>query len=214
MSVFKDRRVLSKQLTEAINEIRKLQEQNRSLLKQLYTDDLTGIGNRRAFDEKFPILVDTAHRSNEPLALLVADVDGLKRTNDALGHLKGDALLRAVAKALEQASRNTDFVGRFGGDEYYAVLPGFCPLPGQDQDELFNQTIERYRACFNHFIGKLDFPKKLSLDVSFGLTLLQAGEAADNFYNRTDKICQANKNRVYENLKKQGVEFEDKRRTS
>lgn len=207
----RDRRDLAKQLLQAISQIQELKTENKILLAKLHTDEFTDVANRRVFEEWLPVLVATAHKSNEPLGLLIADVDGLKRTNDSMGHDQGDVLLKAVAQALKKASRESDIPGRFGGDEFFVLLPGFYPLPGQDRDELVAKTIERYRNCFNEYIRELNLPKELGVNVSFGLALLQNGETADEFYRRADQIYQANKKMAYYNLRKKGVDLRDER---
>jgi diguanylate cyclase (GGDEF)-like protein len=84
-----------------------------------YFDSLTGLPNRRAFNEEFQALIDA--RPLEPFALILVDLDGFKKVNDSLGHLAGDALLVGAAVRLRQAIREQDFVARLGGDEF-AIL--------------------------------------------------------------------------------------------
>src|SRR5690606_34046820 len=88
--------------------------------EQLYTmtrhDGLTGVHNRRSFDEKIEDEVARAHRYGRPLALLLFDIDHFKRCNDTFGHRTGDYVLREVAQlVLRQASGKHDFVARYGG---------------------------------------------------------------------------------------------------
>ena len=87
-------------------------------------DVLTGLGNRRAFDEALTIEIALAARDAAPLSVGLVDVDNLKRVNDSLGHLEGDRSLVEVARAIERALRTTDRCFRWGGDEFVVVLPG------------------------------------------------------------------------------------------
>ncbi|MDX6549579.1 MAG: hypothetical protein QOJ31_263, partial [Gaiellales bacterium] len=80
--------------------------------------------NRRSFDDRLLEACGRAGRNGQPLALLVLDVDGLKRINDAGGHLAGDAALRLAASALRRSVREGDVACRLGGDEFAVILPG------------------------------------------------------------------------------------------
>jgi diguanylate cyclase (GGDEF)-like protein len=87
-------------------------------------DGLTGIHNRRHFDECFAAEVERARRTGKPLSLLMADVDRFKLYNDTLGHQQGDACLIQIAQTLAlQARRAGDVVARYGGEEFVIVLP-------------------------------------------------------------------------------------------
>lgn len=211
MSTDNPRRDLAHGLEQLITRLKNLEAENAELRSQLYTDELTGIANRRLFEEKLDELVELAHSSKEPLALLIADVDGLKRTNDALGHSKGDELLQTVAHALESAARSSDLVGRFGGDEFYVLLPGFSPLDGQSLEDLRQHTIDRYQQTLAANINNLELPSELHVSVSFGVATLNSGEAAAEFHQRVDQIAQAAKKSRYENLRSSGTTFSDER---
>ena len=86
-------------------------------------DSLTGIANRRAFDDRLNAAFAHAQRTHSPLAVVVLDVDNFKRRNDTYGHAAGDACLRALAAQLAAHSRNSDTVARIGGEEFAMVLP-------------------------------------------------------------------------------------------
>ncbi len=94
----------------------------RQLAAAAHTDVLTGLANRRAFNEEVDRDIRRATRYGEPLALLVLDLTGFKRINDRFGHDAGDAALRDVAKALRSASRGGDRLYRWGGDEFAVLL--------------------------------------------------------------------------------------------
>ena len=86
-------------------------------------DPLTGLGNRRAFDETLTVEIARSDREGSPLAVGLLDVDNLKRINDRYGHLEGDRCLGEVARTLERAGRTNDRCFRWGGDEFVVVMP-------------------------------------------------------------------------------------------
>ncbi|MBI1907438.1 MAG: diguanylate cyclase [Rhodocyclales bacterium] len=103
---------------------RKLDEANRELTRLSAADGLTGIANRRCFDDTLRREWRRAVRANTPMALLVADVDHFKQFNDGYGHQLGDDCLKNVARVLESCLRRpTDLVARYGGEEFAVIMP-------------------------------------------------------------------------------------------
>jgi len=112
----------------AVRYARSLEEKVAERTRELETlsrhDALTGVLNRRAFDEALRLEITRAKRGAKPLVLLYVDIDDFKAVNDARGHQKGDEALRLLADVLTEASRESDIVARLGGDEFCVVLPG------------------------------------------------------------------------------------------
>lgn len=97
---------------------------NAKLEQMAYLDVLTGIPNRRAFDDALARACGDASRRNEPVALISVDVNKFKQVNDTFGHAAGDEVLRAVATGLTVHTRTADTAARVGGDEFIVILPG------------------------------------------------------------------------------------------
>jgi two-component system, cell cycle response regulator len=95
----------------------------KQLLELSQTDPLTSLRNRRAFDERLGESFAHAQRYERPLSLAIVDVDHFKSINDTFGHDAGDAVLRGVAKLIENGTRQTDFAARVGGEEFAILLP-------------------------------------------------------------------------------------------
>ncbi len=93
------------------------------LFEQARRDFLTGLANRRVFDERIPVLLDSAHRYGHPLTLLSMDLDHFKQLNDTHGHAEGDRALIRVANTLAAMVRTSDLLVRMGGDEFLLALP-------------------------------------------------------------------------------------------
>ena len=103
----------------------KLEIMSGELERMALVDALTRVGNRRAFDDVLPTAFEECKASRSPVSLIICDVDHFKPYNDTYGHQKGDTCLRRVASALQASMyRGTDFVARYGGDEFVVLLPG------------------------------------------------------------------------------------------
>jgi diguanylate cyclase (GGDEF)-like protein/PAS domain S-box-containing protein len=135
-------------------------------------DGLTGIANRRHFDERLENEWAGAGREGTTLSLLLIDVDHFKKFNDEYGHLAGDACLQAVAKILaEQARRPADVVARFGGEEFVLLLPNTDATGCQQIGGAVRQSLAQLGI-----VHALNFPSK-QLTVSIGGTTTSCGGA-------------------------------------
>ena len=100
-----------------------LVQRQEELLHRATTDPLTGVGNRAAFDARLTLELERAARDGSVAGLLMIDIDHFKRVNDTHGHLAGDRVLSATAKALDRCIRKVDYLARFGGEEFVIIAP-------------------------------------------------------------------------------------------
>ena len=113
-------------LRESAN-VDRLLDRNRVLAEAAEIDALTGLPNRRASAEALSAAAASARESGRPFAVAIVDVDRFKSVNDQYGHAAGDQVLCAIAGRLSDHARTVDFVGRWGGEEFIAVLPNAGP---------------------------------------------------------------------------------------
>ena len=113
---------LAAQMAEAYDEIRQ-QSSHLMTFTELRTDSLTGVSNRRAFDEALGMQFALMSRYDSRFALVMLDINHFKHVNDEHGHLEGDRVLQAVARLLDDAARETDIVVRYGGEEFAVITP-------------------------------------------------------------------------------------------
>jgi len=95
-----------------------------TVARESVTDELTGLSNRRRFDETMEMEVERSRRFGGQLGLVMVDIDDFKAVNDTHGHQLGDAVLREVARVVRESSREIDEPARYGGEELAVVLPG------------------------------------------------------------------------------------------
>ena len=87
------------------------------------TDSLTGLANHKCFKEELIRQIESCNKSNSPLSVCIFDVLNISQINREFGHAKGDEIIKTVAKKIKQNIRNTDFAGRYGGDEISIIMP-------------------------------------------------------------------------------------------
>ncbi len=119
-----ENRNLNLKIEEQVREIERL----RTLSD---TDPVTGIANRRRFEEELQRCIAEYHRLERGFCLVMIDIDHFKEINDRHGHVIGDRVLRTMAHGIRQQIRATDFVARLGGDEFALILPGIDAADAQ-----------------------------------------------------------------------------------
>ncbi len=139
-----------------------LTKANQQLSELASTDVLTGLLNRRAFMEEAQGKFKLANRYQRPLSFLMIDIDHFKRVNDTYGHHAGDLVLAALSNVMKGCLRETDILGRIGGEEFAIILPE----TGLDQTaELAERLLEKVRTT----TIEIEFGRKISLTTSIGV---------------------------------------------
>ncbi|MHB8660111.1 MAG: sensor domain-containing diguanylate cyclase, partial [Solirubrobacteraceae bacterium] len=160
-----------------------LRQRNSELRELAVSDPLTGLANRTLLFDRLDMAIAQHHRDGGHVGVLFCDVDDFKQVNDRWGHGAGDRLLCHVAACLSAATRDTDTVSRFAGDEFVVVCPGL----GEPQE--FQAIIERIDRIL-HTPGSVEgspTPPRLSI----GAALLKADETAADVLRRADDAMYA-----------------------
>lgn len=150
------------------------------LERDAYVDALTGLHNRRWWDDKFPKVLDRAERTHTSVSLLVVDVDRFKNYNDNHGHAFGDLVLRIVARTLAENVRPTDVVARYGGEEFVALLPATDLSGAKTAAERLRRAVSR--ASVEDCEGRA-LP---SVTISLGVACLRAEDTPTCLFQRAD----------------------------
>ena len=141
------------------------------------TDSLTGLLNRRGFDDRIEIELERARRDGTPLVLVMSDLDWFKEVNDRLGHLGGDMALERVAGVIGRTCRRSDAAARLGGEEFAFVLPSTKRIQGLAMAERVRAGIER------SFEGTA-----VALTLSLGVAQFpEDGRTAEELLNAADR---------------------------
>lgn len=114
---------LQSQLQESSQQLAEMRVSLDSARREALTDGLTGIGNRKAFDQMLQEAMEASVRDEQPLSLLMVDIDHFKAFNDTHGHLVGDHVLKLVARMLTECIKGRDTAARYGGEEFAIILP-------------------------------------------------------------------------------------------
>ena len=172
-------------VTEDITDRKRMEEalrdRERRYRELSIIDDLTQLFNSRQFYLQLKIELDRSNRYEQPLTLLMLDLDNFKAFNDAYGHVEGDQVLRRLGKVVKRYLRETDFAYRYGGEEFTVLLPMTTSSDGA-------VTAERIRTEFQkeHFSPVPD--KEVHITVSIGLAQYKMKEEMKAFVHRADQL--------------------------
>lgn len=118
------------------------------LSKMWLYDELTGVNNRAGYNKFAPRILEEAQKKQLPIAVIFADMDGLKKVNDLYGHEEGDAYIKAMANILEHNRRHGELLARYGGDEFVIVLNGYSENGIREYIDRIKKAIEQYNVRY------------------------------------------------------------------
>ncbi|MCB1828752.1 MAG: diguanylate cyclase, partial [Gammaproteobacteria bacterium] len=171
--------LLTSQLGEMEQERGRLQETVEKARAEAFTDALTGLSNRHAFDRRLQEEYARWSRYGNPLSMIVIDVDHFKKVNDTYGHLAGDKVLHVIGAHLKNSTRTIDFTARFGGEEFVVLLPDTDIGGAKSVAEKIRQAVEQkpFRSGSS----------RVNITVSCGVASFQQGDGRKAPFERADE---------------------------
>jgi diguanylate cyclase len=179
---------LEERLSESKQEINELQSNLEAVRNESLTDPLTQLYNRKHFDDALAQAIAEAHLKDEPLSLMLTDIDHFKAFNDNFGHLTGDQVLRLVALSVKQNVQGQDIAARYGGEEFAVVLPNTVQrsaITVGDHIRRAVMTKELMKRSTGEHLGRVT--------ISIGVATLHKGETAASLIERADACLYAAK---------------------
>lgn len=167
----------------------RVERSQQALIHKSLHDALTGIPNRRAFDEALDRFWKEARETNKPLSLLLIDIDAFKSYNDTYGHLEGDACLRKVAQVLKQTVNKPALVARYGGEEFAVLLPSDAQFVATELAEEIRQAVLKLT------IAHKSYHPECIVTISIGVATVipELYQAEDELIRRADKALYQSK---------------------
>lgn len=169
-------------LDESTKELASISDHLIAARQQALTDGLTGIANRRCFDERLQELTSEATTEQDQLCLLIGDIDHFKAFNDTHGHRVGDQVLKQVALTLTQCIKGRDLAARYGGEEFAIILPQTDLLGAEKVSEQIRQSIEKKKIVMKSSGLTLG-----AITMSIGASLHVPGESPSALIERADQ---------------------------
>ncbi|AMC33623.1 GGDEF domain-containing protein [Janthinobacterium sp. B9-8] len=173
--------------TEVANRTEALAAANLRLEELVTTDELTGVANRREWQRRCEEAITYARRYQQPLSILLIDIDHFKNVNDHHGHLAGDLILKELCRICTAELRATDSFARWGGEEFVLLLPGTTQAEAMLAGNKLRQSVEEQ--------AQVEFEeKKIRITISIGVAMLEDSDPSlDCLLNRADQAMYAAK---------------------
>lgn len=180
--------LLNERLNTAMVEVNKLKRELEQTQREAKTDTLTGLANRKAFDDLVNKVTDDADSSGLDVCLLFCDLDNFKDINDTHGHLVGDQVLKVIANALRDSVKGRDLVARYGGEEFSIILLNTSLQNAKTVADNIRQEVASKR------IQRKDTQQSLGqITVSFGVARYVPTEGVESFMQRADRALYMSK---------------------
>jgi diguanylate cyclase len=181
---------LEQRLTDSSSMMGELKKDMERIRREAITDGLTGLANRKAFDQQIGRICRDAKRTGETFSLIMIDIDHFKAFNDKYGHQIGDQVLRLVALTLIDEVKGQDMVARYGGEEFAVILPGTDMHGASYVAENLRKAVER-KEVINRSTGD----NLGQITISLGLAAFISNENAEDLIRRADRALYDSKHK-------------------
>ena len=198
---------MGKKITDIKMDANELKKKAAELESESLMDNLTGLYNRKAYDQKIAESIANLRRYNISSSLLMCDVDDFKKINDSYGHNIGDLALKKLARLLKEKLRINDFISRYGGEEFTVILPNTDLSGAAKASESLLSFINKSVFSYKN--------NKIPLTISIGVSHLKKSDTADTVFDRADSALylakKSGKNavRTENDILKQGSSLRD-----
>jgi len=196
-------KILEERLAESKSQIDELQMKLELTRVESFTDELTGLTNRKRFDQALDLEMTEAVESGDPLCLLLLDIDFFKKFNDSHGHQTGDQVLRLVAHTLKTNVKGRDCAARYGGEEFAILLPKTKisnAMTLAEQIRIAVKSKELVKKSTNETLGHVT--------LSIGVSSYRSGEGPMEFIERADKCLYAAKEAGRDNVQSEDANMQ------
>ena len=166
-----------------------LEEKNRELEQLSISDGLTGLYNHRHLHELLQDEFERSRRTEEPVSVVMFDLDRFKEVNDTYGHQAGDTVLTELADILRETAREIDKLGRYGGEEFMAILPDSDPKAGVTFAERVREMVEK-----QHFDIQADEPLRMTISAGVATYPTDDADGARRLVHYADQALYSAKN--------------------
>ena len=171
---------LKKRIDEVERDAQEMSQRAERFEVAAMKDELTGLYNRKAFDERVASSLSSFNDGGRPFALILFDVDRFKQINDTFGHVAGDKVLEKVGQCLRETFRKSDFIARYGGDEFVVMIEDLSRDLAREKIMAFMKNLQRLRFT-SHARGDI------TVGVSPGVAMVKPGDTAETILERADQ---------------------------
>jgi diguanylate cyclase (GGDEF)-like protein/PAS domain S-box-containing protein len=174
--------------------------QEKSVLQELATlDPLTGLYNRRFLDDAIMREISRSEREEKQFAVIMLDLDHFKNVNDQYGHAAGDEVLKTLAMLMKKASRESDLICRFGGEEFVAIMPNMSAIQARDRVETWRRQLEETTVIYGD--------SRIQITLSAGIAIFPLhGRSGEELITRADEMLYRSKQQGRNRISVMGLE--------